>query len=791
MATLKFGQATSTIFNVSRTKYGEDKVYVHPDGSSSTASGWSPTGFLHLSGNLQRMEEEKLIEEFQRKKIGEFTVRELVDFDVVSGRVLEEADLESIPIHPIFAVNMWEKLGQRQRDWALQTPEEMGDGHFIMDNPYVLNAMMPVLTLASAFLSRMHTVPFVDALFLGPREPMDPSTSTLTIPRGLYTFWRRDEKTRTVNDSQECLEVVTSFLKYLHGKIKWGFASGYYMPWDEAPSKDNCHGVTFIAKDSDDKETIWIFLDLKLLDLLLRNDLTSAEKAGTQYSLAITMIHELTHAMGFNFHHDPDLEGLYGYESYFEDSPQCELGFEMENSVFGGIIEPVFKPPAAPLAYRMVSSYPSWSHLKVRALETFVMDQAAKYNDLSYVYFVPIQTFEDIRKLSFWNTAIRQFGFSAIHARSIRHGWAGRYVAFWDLADHYNAPQAGLLKSGRIKDHEQKQAARIKELADVVAVYNSTQLSPLRKAASKFIDDIMASASKEERFYDFTQEQEEKLTAIREVCIELHQPSNAAGADQRDKTALLLLTKLEEATMAHKETFNLLEASEAFKNTIFRDRRATIFRWNIGTRRLLNDLLTGLSAKSSQDGKSIAILDQLGQLLAQLEGVRLKIFPPLPTWTLGHEYKPEGAEELKKWPKDFFAGELAELEFMCDLFAAAMESNPTKCYNLAEKRVTDNQGPSSMSFYCRFLCTNKAVVCRDDWMEKDWEERNQVVEQKLQWLKIMREGCTELWRGTFEGWMLWYEAKRKKKDDEKASDEAVELLRQNSEMERKKRRQRF
>lgn len=36
------------------------------------------------------------------------------------------------------------------------------------------------------------------------------------------------------------------------------------------------------------------------------------------------------------------------------------------------------------------------------------MDQAAKYNDLSYVYFVPIQTFEDIRKLSFWDTAIRQ-----------------------------------------------------------------------------------------------------------------------------------------------------------------------------------------------------------------------------------------------------------------------------------------------------------------------------------------------------------------------------------------------
>ncbi|TGO61864.1 hypothetical protein BCON_0024g00670 [Botryotinia convoluta] len=791
MPTIKFGQATNTIFNVSRTKYGENRVYVHPHGYASAASGWSPTGYLHPSGNLKKIEEEKRIEEFQRTKLRQYTIRELVDFDIVSGRVLEEADLESIPIHPIFSENTWEKLGRRQREWPLQTPKVMEGGHYIMDNPYILKEMKPVLTLASAFLSEMHTLPYLDAMLLGPRKPMDQSTSSITLPDGLYTFWRRDQETRTANSFEECEKAFTKCLKALHKKIIWGFASGNRMPWDDAPIRANCLGVTHKGWDSDDREVVWIFLDIKLCDLLLRNDLTSAEKAGAQYYLAIVMIHELTHAIGFDFLDDPNVKLRNGYEPYFEDSPQCELGFEMENSVFGGIIEPVFKAPAAPLAYRMVSSYPCWCHVSMRSMDTIVRDLAAEYNNVLCTYFIPIQTFEDMRKLSFWDTVIRRFGFSAIHARSIRHGWGALYLSEWSGCDEYGVPESALMKTARLTTHEGRQEARIKELAESVAVYQSKQLSPSRKTAFKVLDDIMASASKEEQFYDFTQEQEDKLFAIREACIELQKPSNAADAGQRGEVALLLIPKLEQAIVAHKETFVLLEASEALRHGKFRDRRATLFRWNVGTRRLLNDLLTGVGEAPDKDETVIATLEHLAQLLAQLEDVRLKIFPPLPTWTIGHEYKPEGLEELKQWPENFFAGELAELDFMYHLYTAALEPNLSRCRTLAENRMMRNQGSSSISFYCRFVCMTLAVVCSDDWMEKDWEERNQVVEEKLQWLKIMREGCTELWGGTFEGWIQWYEGRRKKGEDEKAAEEAARISRENMERERRKRSERL
>ncbi|TGO80583.1 hypothetical protein BELL_0004g00090 [Botrytis elliptica] len=792
MPTIKFGQATNTIFNVSRTKYGEKRVYVHPHGYASAASGWSPTGYLHPSGNLRKIEEEKRIEEFQRTKLREFTIRELVDFDIVSGRVLEESDLDSIPINPIFAQNMWEKVGQREREWILQTPEEMEGGHYIMDNPYILKEMKPVLTLASAFLAEMHTLPFLDAMLLGPRIPVDQRTSTTRFPEGVYTFWRRDQETRTANNSEECEKAFTKCLKALQKRLMWGFASGLRMPWDDTPQKSNCLGMTHLGWDSDDRSVIWIFLDMKLCDILLRNDLTSAEKAGAQYYLAIVMIHELTHAIGFDFLDDPNIRMRGdGYEPYFEDSPQSELGFEMENSVFGGIIEPVFKAPAAPLAYRMCSSYPSWCHISQRTPTTIVRDAAADYNDVSYLYFIPIQTLEDLRKLSFWNTVIRRFGFSAIHARSIKHGWGSLTMSLWENQDKYGVPESSTMKIARFRIHEGRQEAMRQELAKSVAAYQLKQLSPSRKTAFKVLDDIMACASKEEEFYEFTQEQEKKLSAIREACIELRKPSIAADSGQRGEIALLLIPKLEQAVVAHKETFALLEDSEAFRHGKFRDRRATLFRWNVGTRRLLNDIITGVDETPNKDENLIATLEQLAGFLAQLEDVRLKIFPPLPTWTIGHEFKPEGIAELKLWPEDFFAGELAELDFMYHLYNAALEPNLNECRALAENRMMNHQGSSSISFYCRFVCMTLAVVCSDEWMEKDWEERNRVVEEKLLWLRIMMEKCTVLWGSTFQGWIQWLEGRRMKGGDEKAVEEAARITRVNSEWERRRRRERF
>ncbi|EDN93993.1 predicted protein [Sclerotinia sclerotiorum 1980 UF-70] len=297
--------------------------------------GWSPTGHLPKGVSLKTIQEETRVEEFQRIMLCNFTVRELVDLDVVSGRILEGSLM--IPTHPIFSKNVWEQYGQRPLHWPQQTPEVIKCGWFYLTNVNVFNAMMPVLTLASAFLSRMHAVPHA-------------------------------------NNFAECEKAFSTAMKKLHKKVKWGFAPGNHMPWDEVPVPGSgCLGVTHEGKDCYDKDVIWIYIDQRLCDILLRTDLTSGEKAGAQYLLAIVMCHELTHAIWYAI---GDQKLNQDYEPFFEDSSQCELGYEMENSVFGGLVEPVFHAPSAPFAYAMGSTYPNYGSMGQRIPKTLIMNKA-------------------------------------------------------------------------------------------------------------------------------------------------------------------------------------------------------------------------------------------------------------------------------------------------------------------------------------------------------------------------------------------------------------------------------
>lgn len=170
----------------------------------------------------------------------------------------------------------------------------------------------------------------IDALLLGPRRPMEASSSSNCLPCGLCTFWRRPPGESNTNSFRECNEAFNTALERTYKRLRWGFAPGRLMPWDMMASQTSCYAVTHEGKDSSGKDVIWIFLDQALCETLLRSDLTSAEKAGSQYLLAIVMCHELAHAIWYAIR-DPKFNK--DYEPFFEDAPQCELGYEFENSV--------------------------------------------------------------------------------------------------------------------------------------------------------------------------------------------------------------------------------------------------------------------------------------------------------------------------------------------------------------------------------------------------------------------------------------------------------------------------
>ncbi|KAI9645440.1 hypothetical protein NHQ30_006179 [Ciborinia camelliae] len=771
MTSSGYGLAASTIFNVSRSKYGPTRAFTPAAGWTSKISGWSPTGNLPPNANLETIEEEKRVEEFQRSWLYNFTVRELVDLDVISGRVLDQGNLR-VPIHPIFSKNVWEKSGERPTSWPLSLPEiTHTGGRYTMDNPPILDAMMPVLTLASAFISRMHALPFIDAFLFGPKKPMEQTSSTLTLPNGLYTFWRRPPGGQhTLNDFAECQKECSLSLRLLHGWIKWGFAPGSQLPWEDQPDPNTgCLGVTTSSITSANKPTIWIFLDQNLCNLLLRNDLTSAEKAEAQFFLAMVMCHELMHAIWLTKRNPPHNRD---YEPYFEDAPQCELGYEMENNAFGGIIEPLFGAPAAPMAYSICSTYPHYSNMRQRVPDTVILNKARPYNDATINYFLPIQTFEDLRKQIFWDSSIRQYGFSVISARAIKHGWKVDYAPDWNNVDSEGCPSFSRSPLSRIGYLQGIQLNNYDEVAASAAAHQGKQLPPRRKAAFNMLEEIIESASKEEAFYDFTLAQEDNLWEIRETFVSLRDAQNKYDRAEAHRLTQDLMKMLNQATVNHKESFVLLDRSETLRGgAMFRDRRAILFRWNTGTRRLLNELFTMVNDIPNRQGEVLATFNRLMDLLSHLDYVRLQIFPPTSTWKLGDENTPEGTEELKKWPIDFFHEDLDEFKFLAALYTAAINYDLDQCRLLVVGRLQGTRGGSTLSFYCRYICVGISAIATSEFLEKNCQERRVVVDPMIAWLIAVRVGCTKAWLPTFQQWIKWFEKFGEMTEDEKRQDE--------------------
>ncbi|APA05434.1 predicted protein [Sclerotinia sclerotiorum 1980 UF-70] len=230
------------------------------------------------------------------------------------------------------------------------------------------------------------------------------------------------------------------------------------------------------------------------------------------------------------------------------------------------------------------------------------------------------------------------------------------------------------------------------ELTEAATSYHAKQLPAVRKASFKVLQAIIGSAAGEEQFYDFTQSQEDALWDVREAFVSLREARDTNDELEHERLAFELIGMLDQAIANHKESFPLLQKSETLRGgEKFHDRRATLFRWNIGTRRLLNDLFTLIEEVPNKQGDIKTTFQKLTYLLCKLEYVRLQIFPPTSTWDFQVENSPEGIRELKRWPDKFFSEERAEINFMASLWSAAENFDPVQCQDLAEGRIKTNR----------------------------------------------------------------------------------------------------
>lgn len=311
---------------------------------------------------------------------------------------------------------------------------------------------------------------------------------------------------------------------------------------------------------------------------------------------------------------------------------------------------------------------------------------------------------------------------AVIHARSLKHGYSVDFSPDFKDRDKHGCPSFKKAPLSKIGHREGLGLKGSDKLNASAMAYHATQLPPERKASFKMLEDIMESATKEERFYQFTQEQEDNLWEVREAFASLCEAQGAQDLRKANVIANALILLLQQAIINHKEAFLLLHQSETLMGReIFRDRRATLFRWNVGTRRLLNDLLTVVGDNPTQTPALRGAYNQLSTLLCDLEYVRLQVFLPSFPWEVSNVQTPQMVEELKRWPDNFFQDGLIELNLIADLYTAAEKLDHVTCQNLSESRLQADRGASSISFYCRFLCHTMLRIIKEDIPRKPYE----------------------------------------------------------------------
>ncbi|PMD31642.1 hypothetical protein L207DRAFT_591589 [Hyaloscypha variabilis F] len=344
-----------------------------------------------------------------------FTIAELDILETLANtnNSTDDVILNDTPIHPAFAKSRWMlPLPKNFAEYPLGLDRE---GYWSIKNDIVWDALQPALRMASQTLQNAQSWPWFEA-FIDPRcyEKIPDSELPPEFKNRYYERFKLRPPHITAQDQTRMRQKIN----FLSTKIQFNLASGL-----SEGKKGNFvvdEGVTHPA-------TAWqstiCFLSCHLLEPLLQptnQKITPAERILCHFQIAITILHEFTHALWDNLH---SLEHPFVRkftEPYFEDETMAELGFSMEVGVYGGTNNRFKasrggKQPGLPPGGIFSSNPFCW---RMRNSGATAQPNFNKYSSKwsEDIYFpIPISYFVNLFHPQFWQTYVKQYGYKTIH----------------------------------------------------------------------------------------------------------------------------------------------------------------------------------------------------------------------------------------------------------------------------------------------------------------------------------------------------------------------------------------
>ncbi|KAI6715592.1 hypothetical protein JHW43_001945 [Diplocarpon mali] len=289
----------------------------------------------------------QVIDGIQRLRMRGLSSGKLQTNDIVTGRRLAPSTL-NCPIYPLLSRERWVSNSPGLVVYPLMDPSGNGVklGEWAGNDDIAWNTF--------------ETFAVFDAMLLGNEEELDPNrfpSTTLLQNVGSKPAWHKVFHPRKPlpQNAAECKAEKEAL-------EQWPSLQNLY--WSFSPKNFTHDGTRLPADISQSGNTTWlpsvnslaIFICYERLALLLRNDLSDADRLGLQFNIAETMVHEMVHAYGMAKRHRKQVLGggpvtaPEQLEPYFMDELCAELGGSMETAVFGGIVhELTYKSFGVPL----------------------------------------------------------------------------------------------------------------------------------------------------------------------------------------------------------------------------------------------------------------------------------------------------------------------------------------------------------------------------------------------------------------------------------------------------------
>ncbi|EKD17696.1 uncharacterized protein L3040_003578 [Drepanopeziza brunnea f. sp. 'multigermtubi'] len=560
---------------------------------TSHKSGYTPTEYKFPTLGAVFPDSSDRYEQYQRKNLNGFTTRELGQLDCLPTRELIPGNLPKY-ILPMLARQNWETNPvqpdfPRSDLYALEDGRGMWSAH----NDVVWPILEPILVLASKILGSAHLLPWFDAVLRAERKPV-PSSRLKPEDQGRTDL--RYIEPRTVSEfNPQMASTADRDMAFGVMQNRYQYTFGFMRhdedpmdPGEDPPGKTLAYTGTnseYMRYDPTPNKLprLFTWLSLHEFELLLRDDLNSAERMSIEWSIANTISHEVMHAVDFLFTH---LQGDYETpEVYFDQEPLSELGFSFEKAVNLGstmAMISVDDTQIMPLGWFFSRCWPTAPDVAMAdAGAVELINPGVQLFDEFFP--IPISFYQDVQQEEFWSVGVQKFGHGLLHYRTRKEGSRVLYTI---------DPKTGKLKVGhaiRFSAFDQTfMEATNRFISKVEMLTTALSLTPEDREAMRFGRALLFSSQAEQMFWDNTTSQQALVKTAMDVM------ASAASAPPTDETRRMifngLLQCMLDAISTHQVQIASILSLESVNNTRYPDRRTALKSWNRGTRVFIRNL---------------------------------------------------------------------------------------------------------------------------------------------------------------------------------------------------------